>query len=109
MKWVYLCGAIIGTALPLTFLARFLNANGLDASAFAHQLFKNNIAMFFAMDVVVSAFVLWAFIFAEGRKQRMGHLWAYVLCTLLVGVSLALPLFLFFRERKLFTSGHQRL
>ena len=98
MKWLYLCGAIIGTALPLSFLAHFVNANGLDASTFARQLFQNNIAMFFAMDVVVSALVLWAFIFAEGRKQRMTHLWTYVLCTLLVGVSLALPLFLFFRE-----------
>ena len=98
MKWVYLCGAIIGTALPFTFLAQFLVANGLDASTF-----NNNIAMFFAMDVLVSAVMLWAFIFAEGRKQRMKHLWVYVLCTLLVGVSLALPLFLFFRERKLFT------
>ena len=103
-----LCGAIMGVALPFTFLAQFLNANGFDASTFARQLFQNNIAMFFAMDVVVSALVLWVFIFAEGRNQRMRHLWTYVLCTLLVGVSLALPLFLFFRERKLFSSGHQR-
>ena len=101
MKWVYLCGAIIGVALPFTFLTYFLMANGLDTSTFARLLFQNNIAMFFAMDVVVSALVLWVFIFAEGRKRRMNHLWSYVLCTLLVGVSLALPLFLFFRERNL--------
>jgi hypothetical protein len=32
----------------------------------------------------------------------MKNLWLYVLCNLAVGVSLALPLFLFFRERKLY-------
>jgi uncharacterized membrane-anchored protein YhcB (DUF1043 family) len=36
----------------------------------------------------------------------MKHLWVYVLCTLLVGVSLGLPLFLFFRERKLMSEQH---
>ncbi len=98
MRWVYLCGAIIGTVLPFTFLARFVAASGADPSAFVRALVQSDLAMFFAMDVLVSAFILWFFIFAEGRKQRMKHLWIYVLCTLLVGVSLALPLFLFFRE-----------
>jgi hypothetical protein len=31
----------------------------------------------------------------------MKNLWAYVVCNLAVGVSFALPLFLFFRERKI--------
>ena len=101
MKRFYLFGAVAGVVLPFTFLIRFLLANGFDASAFAGQLFQNDIAMFFAVDVVVSAVVLWVFVFAEGRKQGMRRLWVYVLCTLLVGVSLALPLFLLFRERRL--------
>ena len=99
MTRFFLCGAIVGTVLPFSFLARFLMANGLDASRFVGELLRSDIAMFFVMDVVVSAVVLWTFIFAEGRRRRMPHLWVYVLCTLLVGVSLALPLFLFFRER----------
>jgi hypothetical protein len=101
MKRVFLCGAVAGAVLPFVFLARFVQVHGLNASEFAHQLFQNDAATFFVMDVVVSAMVLWVFIFVEGRRQRMTHLWIYVLCTLLVGVSLALPLFLFFRERRL--------
>jgi uncharacterized membrane-anchored protein YhcB (DUF1043 family) len=31
----------------------------------------------------------------------MGHLWVYIVCNLLVGLSLGLPLFLYMRERKL--------
>ena len=98
MKRFFLCGAVAGTALPFAFLTHFVLANGFNASVFARQLFQNDVAMFFAMDVVVSAVMLWGFILLEGRRQRMPHLWIYVLCTLFVGVSLALPLFLFFRE-----------
>lgn len=52
------------------------------------------------MDVIVSSLALWLFVFSEGRRRGMGRLWVYVVCNLTVGVSLALPLFLFFRERK---------
>ena len=40
---------------------------------------------------------MWGFIFSEGRKLGMKHLWVYVLANLLVGDLLALPLFLYFR------------
>jgi hypothetical protein len=45
-------------------------------------------------------------VFSEGPRRGMKNLWVYVLCTLLVGVSLGLPLFLFFRERKLNAESH---
>ena len=38
---------------------------------------------------------------SEGRRAGVRNLWACVLCTLVVGVSSGLPLFLFFRERRL--------
>jgi hypothetical protein len=34
----------------------------------------------------------------------MKHLWVYIACNLAVGVSLALPLFLYVRERRLIQS-----
>jgi hypothetical protein len=49
--------------------------------------------------------VLWVFIFAEGRRLGMRHFWAYVIANLTVGVSLALPMFLFYRETYLERSG----
>ena len=101
MKWLFLAGAILGTVLPLSFFIPLVAAEGLDVAGFWRQLFQNHVSAFFAMDVVVSAMVLWLFVFVEGRRREMKHLWAYVVCTLVVGVSLALPLFLFFRERKL--------
>lgn len=101
MQWLYLAAAILGTILPLRFFVPFVLANGLDLSLFFQQLFQNNVSSFFGVDVIVSSLVLWLFVFSEGRRRRMSKLWIYVVSNLVVGVSLALPLFLFFRERRL--------
>jgi Terpene cyclase DEP1 len=106
MQWLFLIAAALGAALPLSYLVPFLAAHGLDMPLFFRQLFQNNISAFFGTDVFVSALALWLLIFSEGRRRGMKHLWVYVLCTLLVGVSLGLPLFLFFRERKLISEQH---
>ncbi len=101
MQWFFLSLAILGTLLPLASLAPFLAANGLDLPLFFRQLFQNHVSTFFGLDVFVSSLVLWLFVFTEGRRRGMRHLWVYPVSTLLVGVSLGLPLFLFFRERQL--------
>lgn len=101
MQWAYLIAAIVGTALPLSQLIPFVATFGLDGPLFFRQLFQNNISAFFGLDVIVSSFVLLLFVFSEGRRRGMKNLWLYVICNLAVGVSLALPLFLFFRQRNL--------
>ena len=101
MQTLYLLAAILGAALPLSQLIPFLKTHGLNLTLFFTLLFSNNVSGFFGMDVVVSSLVLWIFVFSEGRRLGMRHLWLYVVCNLVVGVSLALPLFLWFRERTL--------
>jgi lysylphosphatidylglycerol synthetase-like protein (DUF2156 family) len=106
MQWLYLFAAIVGALLPLSFCVPFLATHGLDLPLFFRQLFVNNVSAFFGTDVIVSAVVLCLFVAAEGRRLGMKRLWVYVLCTLLVGVSLGFPLFLFFRERKRRAAQH---
>ena len=101
MKILYLLAAILGAALPLSQLIPFFRTHGLDLALFFTLLFSNSVSGFFGMDVIVSSVVLWIFVFSEGRRLGMKHLWLYVVCNLLIGVSLALPLFLLFRERAL--------
>jgi len=101
MKYLYLIAAILGTILPLAFFIPFLWSNGLDMPLFLRQLFQNQISSFFGMDVLAASLALWLFVFSEGRRRGMKNLWFYVLCNLLVGVSLGLPLFLYFRENKI--------
>ena len=100
MQWLYLIGAVLGAILPLSQLVPFVASHGFDIPLLFRQLFQNHISAFFGLDVIVSSFVLWLFVFSEGRRRGMKRLWVYVVCNLAVGVSLALPLFLFFRERR---------
>lgn len=98
MKLLYLLATILGAALPVSQLIPFLNEHGLDLKLLFILLFSNHVSAFFGLDVVVSSFVVWIFVFSEGRRLGMKHLWLYVVGNVLVGVSLALPLFLLVRE-----------
>ena len=65
---------------------------------FVPQLFATRISTFFALDVIVSAVVLLRFMRAESSRLRINHAWLTIPATLLVGVSLGLPLSLYLRE-----------
>jgi Terpene cyclase DEP1 len=101
MKSAYLGLCIAGTLLPYSQFLPFLQEHGLDLPLFLEQLFANRISGFFAMDVIVSSLVLWLFVFADGRRYGVRHLWAPIVANLTVGVSLGLPLFLYLRETRL--------
>ena len=100
-KTIYLVLCVIGAALPLSQLLPFLRDHGLDLQLMVAQLFANPISSFFGLDVIVSSVVVWVFVAVEGRRAGVSHLWAPIAASLLVGVSLALPLFLYLREAAL--------
>jgi uncharacterized protein DUF2834 len=94
----YLGLCVLGIALPYSQFIPFLRDHGLDLRLFIEQLFANRISGFFGMDVIVSSLVLWVFVFLDGRRHSVRHLWAPLAANLAVGVSLGLPLFLYLRE-----------
>jgi hypothetical protein len=102
-NFTFLLLTFFGFVVPLAVFAPFVYAHGLAPGLFMQQLLATPVSRFFAFDVLISAITFWVFMLREGRRLEMKNLWIYVLCTLLVGVSLGLPLFLFFRERKM---GH---
>lgn len=98
---IYLVLASLGLLVPYYFLFKFLSANGFDIPFLVQQLFANDISTFFAIDLIISITVFWIYMFAEANKLQMKNSWLYLLASLTVGLSFALPLFLYFRERKL--------
>ncbi len=100
-KHAYLGLAVLGTILPLWQFIPFLREHGLAMDLFFQQLFSTPTSGFFGMDVIVSTVVLWTFLVIEGRRSGLTHLWAPIAGSLLVGVSLGLPLFLYMRELRL--------
>src|SRR5687767_12759867 len=98
LKHVYLSLCVPGAILPGTQILPFLREHGLDLRLFFEQLFSTRIGGFFGWDVIVSSVVLWVFVLVEGRRAGVKHLWAPILASLLIGVSLGLPLFLYLRQ-----------
>ena len=98
LRHVYLALCVLGVLLPYSQLAPWLLQHGLDFPLLFHQLFANRIGGFFGVDVIVSSFALWVLVFSEGRRVGVHHLWLPVLASLVVGVSLGLPLFLYMRQ-----------
>lgn len=107
MKWktVYLLLCVLGAVLPYWQFIPWVVANGLHISAFFRELFANRISAFFGMDVFVSAAVLLVFMRVESGRLAIRRRWLPVLALLAVGVSLALPMFLYMRELELERGG----
>ena len=101
LRHVYLLLCVVGFALPYWQLVPWLFEHGLDLRLLIRELFANRVGGFFGLDVVVSTIALWVLVFAEGRRLEMRQLWMPVVASLLVGVSLGLPLFLYLRQRHL--------
>jgi hypothetical protein len=101
LKTLYLILCVLGIVLPYWEFLPWVAQNGLSLPLFFHLLFANRISAFFGMDVFVSAAVLVVFLRIESSHLRIPGRWLPVLALLLVGVSLALPLFLFLRESRL--------
>ena len=104
-KLFYLVLCILGAVLPYSQFVPWLAEHGVNGRLFAQQLFATYISTFFALDVIVSAVVLLRFVRVESSRLRIAHAWLAVPATLLVGVSLGLPLFLYLRELQLERTG----
>lgn len=101
LQRIYFLLCLLGTFLPYSQFAPFLLDEGFAPQLFIEQLFVNRISSFFAMDLIVTSLVFWLFVYLEGTRLKMPHLWVYVASNLVVGVSLGLPLFLLMRQRHL--------
>ena len=101
MKNIYLVLAIIGFVAPYYFFLQVPPEDLLDLPALIQPLFANDFMRGIGMDLTISVITFWTYVFVEARRLQMKNPWLYMLATVLVGLSFALPLFLYFRERKL--------
>jgi Terpene cyclase DEP1 len=99
LRHLYLALCVVGIVAPYAQFIPWLAHHGLQLDLFVRELFATRIGTFFGLDVLVSAIVLFVFIFGERRATAVRHVWLPIVATLIVGVSLGLPLFLYMRER----------
>ncbi len=98
VRHFYLGLCILGLVLPNSLFAPWVAAHGLSPRLFVRDLFSNGVSAFFGADVVLSALVLCGFVLVEGKRIALPRRWLPIAAVCLVGVSLALPLFLYQRQ-----------
>ncbi|MFC2951929.1 DUF2834 domain-containing protein [Marinicaulis aureus] len=90
---LYLALTLLGVAVPYAAFIPWIADNGLSPALFTQQAFETRIAAFAWLDVIVSALTVLVAATTTMRGARLA--WIVAAC-FLVGVSAALPLFLYF-------------
>lgn len=91
MKNLYLGLAVAGAVVPYLFFVPFFAEFGLNLPGFIGGLFANGAAGGFTADLLITSAVVWIFL----AEQRASNIWLYVLVNLTIGLSCALPLYLY--------------
>lgn len=99
MAGLYLLLAVLGAVVPYAYFVGHFAADGFGLAAFAQAAFANGAAGGFTADLLLSSGVFWIFLFHQRRLRRSPPPWLFVALNLLVGLSCALPAYLFARER----------
>jgi hypothetical protein len=99
MKTFYLFAAVIGAILPyLTYfgyLAYVPGSSGALSLAYANPIAAATLA-----DFTISCLVFWPFVFAECARLKIKLWWLFIIANVFIGLSFALPAFLYVRERR---------
>jgi len=99
MKKLYLAAAILGAIVPYVFFFNFMQINGLDLPKFMSAAFVNGAAAGFSADLLFSSFVFWAFMFQQRKMANGPNPALFIALNLGIGLSCALPAYLFAREK----------
>jgi hypothetical protein len=98
---LYVALAVIGAVFPWIIFAPWLAEHGWAPRQFVVDLFATRPAAVFASDVLVAAAIFILFLFVEGRRLGIRHLWLPITLVFACGLCSALPAFLAQRERAL--------
>ncbi|MEM7015762.1 MAG: DUF2834 domain-containing protein [Pseudomonadota bacterium] len=104
MRRFYLTLAIIGGVVPYYFFFDFWSTQGTAINLFIQALFANSVSTAFAADLIIAsiAFIVWSY---QESQQRQIRYWPlFVIANLTIGLSFALPLFLWHRDKTINTA-----
>ena len=89
---IFCCFA--GIVIPYWFAIPFFMFHGPNLRLLVEELFANNISSFFAADLIIASVIFLVWSFRDARERKIGGWWIVLLSNLIVGLSLALPLYL---------------
>ena len=98
MKAFLILCCIVGTLVPWWFALPFFLIHGPNFGLFLEEMFATRISSFFAADLLVASVIFLAWSWQDARKRHVSGWWIVLLSNLVVGLSLALPLYLLKRH-----------
>ena len=93
----YLIMMVMGTVGPWYFFSGFIAEHGAGLAGFVGSMYVNGAAGGAVTDLFISAAVFWVWSFGDARREGVANWWFVVPATLAVGLSLALPMYLWMR------------
>jgi hypothetical protein len=94
MKIFLIFCCVAGIVIPYWFAIPFFMFHGPNLRLLVEELFANNISSFFAADLIVASVIFLVWSFRDAKVRKIGGWWVVLLSNLVVGLSLALPLYL---------------
>ena len=98
LRLFYLVMAVLGTIVPWWLFGQFFVKEGVNIPLFVQGVFVNGAAGGFTVDVLLSIVVFLVWATGDAQKNKVVRWWLIFPASFTVGLSLALPLYLFLRE-----------
>jgi hypothetical protein len=85
---------IAGIVVPYWFALPFFLIHGPNFRLFVEEIFATRISSFFAADLILSSVIFLSWSRREAKDKNIQGWWLVLVSNLVVGLSLALPLYL---------------
>lgn len=100
IRTAYLALAIAGAIIPYAFFIQYFSAAGFGLGDFLTAVFSNAASGGIAADLVVSSLVFWVVIIRQRFNRHGPAPLPFILLNLVVGLSCALPAWLYARTAR---------
>jgi len=97
---IYFFLSILGAIIPFCFFIPFASEHGIGIPVFFRSIFVNDASSGITADLFLSSVAFGVFVIFESRRHGLKFSWIYVMINIVIALSCALPLFLYFREKK---------
>jgi hypothetical protein len=94
MRAYLIACCVAGILIPYYFAMPFFLIHGPNFRLFVEEIFATRISSFFAADLILSSVIFLSWSRREAKDRNIPGWWLVLVSNLLVGLSLALPLYL---------------
>jgi Protein of unknown function DUF2834/Family of unknown function (DUF5684) len=94
MKIFLMVCCVAGIVIPYWFALPFFLIHGANFGLFFDEIFATRISSSFAADLIVASVIFLVWSLRDSRERGISGWWVVLLSNLVVGLSLALPLYL---------------